>query len=64
LESQRKVKVEMQHEFSYPQVSEIRSAASQSPKPTPQRASQRALVEASLLRVPLRGQPRAANAKQ
>jgi hypothetical protein len=58
------VKVEMQHEFVYPQVTEIRFAASQIPKPTPRRVSQRALVEASLLRVPPRTEPRAANAKQ
>jgi hypothetical protein len=47
----------MQHHFFYPQVSEI-------PKPTPQRASQRALVEASLIRVPPPTEPRGANAKQ
>jgi hypothetical protein len=58
------VKVEMTHEFFYPEVSEIRSAASQIPKPAPQRMSQRALVEASLLRVPPRTEPRAPNAKQ
>jgi len=58
------VNVEMQHEFFYPQVSEVRSAASQIPQPTPQRTSQRALVEASLLRVPPPTAPRAANAKQ
>jgi hypothetical protein len=56
------VKVEMQHHFFYPQVSEIRFA--DLPKPAPRRLSQRALVEASLLRVPPPGPPRAANAKQ
>jgi hypothetical protein len=58
------VKVKMQHEFFYPQVFEVRFAASQTPKPTSQRASQRALVEASLIRVPPPTEPRAANAKQ
>jgi hypothetical protein len=58
------VKVEMQHHFFYPQVSEIRFADSQIPKPTPQRVSQRALVEASLLRVPPRTEPRPANANR
>jgi hypothetical protein len=54
----------MEHQFFYPQVSEVRFVDSRVTTPAVRRASQRALVEASLLRVPPLTEPYAASAKQ